>query len=116
MMFALPAALILDFFFAAGFVDCFDPFTFAHLALAAALILALPAALILRLGLAVLAGVVLPPTNLFSSLFSSSICSVIEAARRNCFDVRFSILMSGIRPLIRERVKSHSNSEKGGLS
>ena len=93
-IFALEAALIFRLaFFAAGFVDCFDPFTFAHLALAAALILALPAALILRLGLAVLAGVVLPPTNLFSSLFSSSICSVIEAARRSCVDVRLIMLM-----------------------
>jgi hypothetical protein len=33
---------------------------------------------------------------LFSSLFSSSICSVIEAARRNCFGVRLIILMQGI--------------------
>src|ERR1017187_9175627 len=110
MMFALPAALILDFFFAAGFVNCFDPFTFAHLALAAALILARPAALIFRLGLAVLAGVVLPPASLFSSLFSSSIVSLIEAARRSCVDVRLIILIWGIRSLIRKRVKSHSNS------
>ena len=91
MMFALPAALILNFFFAAGFVDCFDPFTFAHLALAAALILARPAALILLLGLVVLAGVVLPPPSLFSSLFSSSIVSLIEAACRSCFGVRLII-------------------------
>ena|ERR1035437_915087 len=96
MMFALPAALILNFFFAAGFVDRFDPFTFAHLALAAALILARSAALILRLGLAVLASVVLPPASLFSSFCSSSIVSLIEAARRNCFDVRLIILMSVI--------------------
>jgi hypothetical protein len=53
-IFALEAALIFRLaFFAAGFVDRFDPFTFAHLDLAAALILARPAALILRLGLAV---------------------------------------------------------------
>ena len=116
MMFAFPAALIVNFFFGAGFVDCFDPFTLAHLALAAALILARPAALILRLGLDVWASVVLPPPSLFSSFCSSSIVSLIEAARRNCFDVRFSILMWGIRSLIRERVKSHLNSEKVGLS
>jgi hypothetical protein len=51
---------------------------------------------------------------MFSSVCSSSIVSLIEAARRNCFGVRFSILMWGIRSLIRERVKSHSNSEKWG--
>jgi hypothetical protein len=93
-IFALEAALIFRLvFFAAGFVDRFDPFTFAHLALAAARILARPAALILRLGLAVLASVVLPPPSLISSFCSFSICSVIEAARRNCFDVRLIILM-----------------------
>ena len=91
MMFALPAALILDFFFAAGFVDCFDPFTLAHLALAAALILARPAALILRLGLDVWASVVLPPPSLFSSVCNSSIVSLIEAACRSCFGVRLII-------------------------
>jgi len=91
-MFALPAALIFFLgFFADGFVDCFDPFTFAQRALTAARMLALPAALILRLGFAVLAGVVLPPASLFSSLFSSSIVSLIEAARRNCFGVRLII-------------------------
>ena len=95
MMFALPAALILVFFFGAGFINFF-PLTFAQRALTAAPIFALAALLILRLGLAVLAGVVLPPASLFSSLFSSSICSVIEAARRNCFGVRLIILMQGI--------------------
>ena len=109
---ALAAALIFRLAFFAGFA----PLTFAQRALTAARMLARPAALIFRLGLAVLAGVVLPPTNLFSSFCSSSIVSLIEAARRNCFGVRLIMLMWGIRSLIGERVKSHSNSEKGGLS
>ena len=45
---ALAAALIFLLPFLAGFTDAFDPFTFAHLALAAALILALAALLILN--------------------------------------------------------------------
>lgn len=92
MMFALPAALILVFFFGAGFID-FSPLTFAQRALTAAPIFALAALLIFRLGLAVSAGVVLPPPSLFSSFCSSSIVSLIEAARRNCFGVRLIILM-----------------------
>jgi hypothetical protein len=113
MMFALPAALILDFFFAAGFVDCFDPFTLAQRALTAARMLARPAALILRLGLAVWASVVLPPTSLFSSLFSSSIVSLIEAARRSCVDVRLIILMQLIKPLA-GRESSQIQTVRGG--
>jgi len=69
---ALAAALILPLAFRAGFTDGFDPFTFAHLALAAALILALPAALIFRffLGTAWAAGLAEEP-NSWPSSFSS---------------------------------------------
>ena len=69
---ALAAALILPLAFLAGFTDGFDPFRFAHLALAAALILALAALLILNffLGTAGAADLVEEPNN-WPSFFSS---------------------------------------------
>ncbi len=96
-MFALPAALIFRLFFGADFTGFF---TFAHLALAAAEILALAAALIfrLRLGSAVFArGVLAPPRILFSSFCSSSTWSLRSAALRSCLDARSKILMPVIK-------------------
>jgi len=72
LILALAAALIFRFFFGAGFADDFDPFCLAHLALCAAAIFARAALLIVRFGLAVLAGVMLPPPMSLASSFCSS--------------------------------------------
>jgi len=83
---ALAAALIFPLAFLAGFTDGFCPFSFAHLALAAALILALAALLILNflLGTAGAAGLVEEPNSWPSSFSSDWIFSLSVAALRNC--------------------------------
>jgi len=83
---ALAAALIFPLAFRAGFTEAFDPFTFAHLALAAALILALAALLIVNffLGTAEAAGLVEEPNSWPSAFSSDWIFSLSVAALRNC--------------------------------
>jgi hypothetical protein len=83
---ALAAALIFPLPFLAGFTDGFGPFSFAHLALAAALILALAALLILNFffGTAGAAGLVEEPNSWPSAFSSDWIFSLSVAALRNC--------------------------------
>jgi hypothetical protein len=83
---ALAAALIFLLAFLAGFTDGFDPFSFAHLALAPALILALAALLIFHFffGTALAAGWVEEPNSRPSSFSSDWIFSLSVAALRNC--------------------------------
>lgn len=94
---ALAAALIFRLPFLAGFTDAFVPFTFAHLALAAALILALAALLILNFfrGTAWAAGWAEEPNSWPSSFSSDWIFSLSVAALRNCWTDRLlnSVLM-----------------------
>ena len=94
---ALAAALIFLLAFLAGFADGFDPFSFAHLALAAALILARAVLLILNffLGAAWAAGWLEEPNSRPSSFSSDWIFSLSVAALRNCWTDRLlnSVLM-----------------------
>jgi hypothetical protein len=83
---ALAAALIFLLAFRAGFTDAFVPFSFAHLALAPALILALAALLILNffLGAAWAVEVAEEPNSWPSSFSSDWIFSLSVTALRNC--------------------------------
>ncbi|MGA2787356.1 MAG: hypothetical protein ABSF60_07500 [Verrucomicrobiota bacterium] len=93
----LAAALIFLLAFRPGFTDAFAPFSFAHLALAPALILARAARLILNffLGAAWASGWVAEPNSRPSSFSSDWIFSLRAAALRNCWTDRLlnSVLM-----------------------
>jgi hypothetical protein len=95
---ALAAALIFLLGFRTGLVAGAVPLILAHLALAAAAILARPAALIFHLFRAALVSEGTgAPSNWLSSPRSASILSLMSAARLSCRASSFDI--SGCHPL-----------------
>jgi hypothetical protein len=88
---ALAAVLILPLAFFTGFTDTLFPLTFAHLARAAAAILALLAALIFRCFFGAELAWAGAPRIWLSLVSKDAIWTLIPAARRNCCAVTLTI-------------------------